>query len=87
MVGLVRVPCQWFVSGKAAKSLRRPTSAECEAANADLLRDNVKSTPGQGIVFAHPSYTATDNGNIVFLESFVHGIPDQATPDCGVRHV
>ena len=41
----------------------------------------LRALPAKGIVFAHPSYAATDNGNIVFLESFVDGIPDQATPD------
>lgn len=29
----------------------------------------------------HPSYASTDNGNAVFLESFVYSIPNQATPD------
>ena len=37
--------------------------------------------PAEGITSTHPGYVATNNANVVFLESFVHGVPDQSTPD------
>ena len=29
----------------------------------------------------HPGHATTDNANVVFLESFVHVVPDQSAPD------
>jgi hypothetical protein len=63
------------------ETLRRPTSTEQETTNANLLRDSVKVIPAGGITPAYSRYAATKNTNVVFLESLIHTVPDQTSPD------
>jgi len=65
-----------------AEELQRQTSAKHKTAYTDLLRDRVKDDPTDGFAApTHPSRTPTNNGNVVFLESLIYGVPDQATSD------
>jgi len=67
---------------KATEELRRQTSAEYKAAHTDLLRDRVKDDPTDGVAApTHPSHTPANNGDVVFLESLIDSVPDQATSD------
>ena len=69
---------------KATENHREPTSAECQAAHANLLRDRVENVPTEGVEgLTHPSCTPTKHDNIVVLESLIHSIPNQTTPNHG----
>ena len=79
---------------KVAENLQEPTSAEQEATHADLLCDGVENTPTEGIAApTHHGYAPTNNADGVVLESLIHGIPGQASPDYGsaryriIRHL
>ena len=62
-------------------SLVGVTSAEQKTADTDLSRDRGENVPTERIAaFTYPGHPPAKNGDVIGLESFVHGIPDEAGP-------
>ena len=82
-ISLVGVPYPRLVSVlyQTPECLQERTSAEQQAAHADLLRNTGWEHSNKGVAaLTHPSKTSTKNDDTVVLEFFVHGIPDQTGP-------
>jgi len=47
------------------------------------MKRSMIGIPTKGIAPTCPSHTATDDVNLVFLESLVNSVPDQAAPYYG----
>ena len=63
---------------KSAKHFHRQTAAKYDAAYTNLACDSVVNVVGEGTIEpTYPRLARTEDGDVVFLESFVDSVPDQ----------